>query len=72
MSLWKVLEQIEHEKPETIVLSFGPEADLTDDERELLYQNQFVACALTPTVLRATQALVVALGALRSGSRIVT
>lgn len=71
VSLWKVLEQIEHEKPETIVLSFGPEADLTDNERVLLYQNQFVACALTPTVLRATQALVVALGALRSGSSIV-
>lgn len=66
-ALWDILHQIENQKPSAIVLSFGPEGDLTDRERALLYQHQFVACALTPTVLRATQALVVALGAVRSG-----
>lgn len=66
-TLWDILGQIEDTKPSTLVLSFGPEGDLTDTERTHLYQNQFVASALTPTVVRSTQALVIALGALRSG-----
>lgn len=66
-SLWTVLRQIEQQKASTLVLSFGPEGDLTDAERTHLYKNQFVASTLTPTVVRSTQALVIALGALRSG-----
>lgn len=66
-ALWSVLRQIEDAQPATLVLSFGPEGDLTDAERTHLYQNQFVPSALTPTVVRSTQALVIALGALRSG-----
>ena len=65
--LWNVLRQIEDAKPSTLVLSFGPEGDLTAAERSHLYQHQFIASALTPTVVRSTQALVIALGALRSG-----
>lgn len=65
--LWDILRQIENGKPATLVLSFGPEGDLTDTERTHLYHHQFVASALTPTVVRSTQALVIALGALRSG-----
>lgn len=44
----------------------GPEGDLTDAEKELLQQHDFVFCRLTPTVLRAQQAVAVGLGILRS------
>lgn len=49
-----------------IALLIGPEGDLVETEKVLLSQHQFVFCALTPTILRAPQAVSVALGLLRS------
>ncbi len=42
-------------------LLVGPEGGLTEQELELVKKNEFVSCALTPTILTAVQA--VALGA---------
>ncbi len=49
-----------------IVLFVGPEGDLTVHEKDHIKKMGFVACALTPTVLRAQQALTVGLGLFRS------
>ncbi len=64
--LVSVIEQACTQNKETLIMTFGPEGDFTDHERTLLHAHQFVACALTPTVLRASQALVIALGTFRS------
>ncbi len=44
----------------------GPEGGLTPEEKEHLKALGFVFCRLTPTVLRARQAVAVGLGILRS------
>ena len=44
----------------------GPEGDLTQEEKDYLKQQGFVFCRLTPTVLRARQAVALGLGILRS------
>jgi RsmE family RNA methyltransferase len=44
----------------------GPEADLTPDEKADLKRKGFLFCALTPTVLRAKQAVTLSIGLLRS------
>ena len=51
---------------EPIYGSVGPEGDLTLEEKAYLKQLGFVFCALTPTVLRAQQAVALGLGVLRS------
>src|SRR3990167_5408830 len=47
-------------------LIIGPEGDFSDSEKELMKQNNFILCKLTPTVLRSVQALNVGLGSLRA------
>jgi 16S rRNA (uracil1498-N3)-methyltransferase len=49
-----------------IIILLGPEGDLTTEEKQELKKLQVLFCALTPTVLRAPQALVVGLGAAQS------
>jgi RsmE family RNA methyltransferase len=44
----------------------GPEGDLTQHEKEMLKQNQFQFCALTPTILKAVDAVTVVGGILRT------
>ncbi len=44
----------------------GPEGDLLQEEKEYLKEQGFVFCRLTPTVLRAQQAVALGLGILRS------
>ncbi|HSW73784.1 MAG TPA: RsmE family RNA methyltransferase [Candidatus Limnocylindria bacterium] len=53
-------------KKNPLVITFGPEGDFTQEEYRMLQDQHFTMCALTPTVLRAQQALVVLLGAVRS------
>jgi RsmE family RNA methyltransferase len=48
------------------VLFVGPEGDLTDQEKVLLKQNGFIFCALTPTILRACEAIALGAGVVRS------
>lgn len=56
---------VSNNRDEYIIMA-GPEGDLTSQEKELLVHNGFEKIALTPTILRAQQAIVVAAGALRS------
>ena len=45
-----------------ITLLVGPEGDLTPEEKIILKNNHFIFVHLTPTILRAQQALTVVLG----------
>lgn len=49
-----------------IILAIGPEGDLTSQEKELLKKTGFIFTALTPTILRASQAAALAAGIIRS------
>ena len=44
----------------------GPEGDLTIEEKAYLKEQGFLLCALTPTVLRARQAVALGVGIVRS------
>jgi 16S rRNA (uracil1498-N3)-methyltransferase len=54
-----------HTAPQ-IALCVGPEGDFTQDEKQLLRERKALATKLTPTVLRAEDAVLVACGAIRS------
>ena len=64
--LFEVITQLRDSEPKHLVVSVGPEADFTEQERFELKQQQFILTRLTPTVLRARQAVTVGVGALRS------
>ncbi|MFH1254447.1 MAG: RsmE family RNA methyltransferase [bacterium] len=49
-----------------IILFFGPEGGLTGQEEKLLSDLGFETYALTPTILRAREAVIVGLGGVRS------
>jgi len=51
---------------EDFVLLVGPEGDLTEQEKLLIKAHGFEFCALTPTVLRASQAVAISTGLIRS------
>jgi len=51
---------------ETIDLCIGPEGGFTHKEQELMNQNSFYCCNLTPTILRSQEATIVALGIIRN------
>lgn len=57
---------VEQQKPHAIIACAGPEGDLTYEEKMQLTEDGFAFCALTPTVLRAQQAIAIGLGAIRS------
>lgn len=63
---WEVVATLKNNNVQTIWCLIGPEGDLTDDEKKLVYKNSFCACRLTPTILRACDAVAVALGIIRS------
>ena len=65
-SLSIILKDYEQAKPTHIVLMVGPEGDLTASEKELLISSGFTFAALTPTILRACQAVSVSAGIIRS------
>ena len=44
----------------------GPEGDLTHEEKQFVDDHGFIFCKLTPTIMRAHQAVAVGLGVLRS------
>jgi 16S rRNA (uracil1498-N3)-methyltransferase len=64
--LFNLLNELKQEKLEKVILSFGPEGGFTDQEVEEFKSNGFKVYSLTPTVLRAPQAVVVGLGSIRS------
>ncbi len=61
-----VMQQIRKENLCEIVVMVGPEADLTPEEKEMVKAAGFIFCALTPTILRACQAVAIGAGALRA------
>lgn len=52
-----------------LCLLIGPEGDLTGQEKQLIYDTGWQNYALTPTILRASQAVAVGIGVVRSLSR---
>lgn len=63
--LMAVMERLVKSHGET-VLFVGPEGDLTDTEKELIKSKGFIFCALTPTILRACEAIALGAGVVRS------
>ncbi len=55
-----------HKSNTPLIVCIGPEGDLTDQEKVLLKHENFTFMHLTPTILRAQQALTVMLGLIRS------
>jgi 16S rRNA (uracil1498-N3)-methyltransferase len=49
-----------------VACMIGPEGDLTMEEKNALRTQGFLFCALTPTILRSSQAMSLAVGAVRS------
>ncbi len=64
--LWTVLKETRGYSPESLTLLVGPEGDLTYEEKEQVRAAGFIFCALTPTVLRAHQAVSLIAGIIRS------
>ncbi|MEX0848811.1 MAG: RsmE family RNA methyltransferase [Candidatus Dependentiae bacterium] len=54
------------QKNNAYIILVGPEGDLTESEKNQLRNDQFMFVHLTPTILRAQQAVAVGVGALRS------
>lgn len=61
-----VIQTVKAQKSTEVVLLVGPEGDLTEQEKSALKDQEFIFCALTPTVLRAVQAVQLGLGIFRS------
>lgn len=53
-------------KKQSLVVCFGPEGDLTHDEKTLLIKNDYQFCALTQSILKSEQAIALACGMLRA------
>jgi 16S rRNA (uracil1498-N3)-methyltransferase len=64
--LLQVIDTIQDIKTNGIVLLIGPEGDLSLEEKKLVQMTGFVFCALTPTIMRATQAAALSAGFIRS------
>ncbi len=60
------MNEIGAQNSDALVICSGPEGDLTCEEKRMLADANFLFCALTPTVLRAQQAVAVGLGSFRS------
>ena len=64
--LLSVLYDIQKQLPQELSLMVGPEGDLTPDEKNQLQDTGFTFCKLTPTILRAQQAVAISSGLFRS------
>lgn len=60
------IAQLKNAKVQELFVMSGPEGDLTSAEKDQLIAHRFAFNALTPTILRAQQAVAVGLGLLRS------
>lgn len=61
-----VVGNIKKGNPQSIIVLVGPEGDLTVAEKEMVQKHDFVFCKLTPTILRASAAVEVGMGLIRS------
>jgi len=62
----EIIKNIQSKSYKQITLMIGPEGDLTQEEKTNIKNNGFIFCRLTPTVLRACQAVPIGLGLFRS------
>jgi RsmE family RNA methyltransferase len=65
-ALLEVASGMKHSNNARYIITVGPEGDLLDAEKFQLQKALFAFVRLTPTVLRAQQALAVGVGAVRS------
>jgi len=65
-SLLEIITRVKKISPVSITVMVGPEGDLTNQEKEQLKKSKFLFCALTPTVLRSSQAIALGSGIIRS------
>jgi 16S rRNA (uracil1498-N3)-methyltransferase len=65
-SLFTVMNALHVQQPEQLLLCVGPEGDLTAQEKKMVQDCGFMLCALTPTIMRAVQAVSCAAGCIRS------
>ena len=61
-----VIKKLHTSHCSNFVLMVGPEGDLQQEEKKLLHTHGFQFCALTPTILRASQAVAISVGIFRS------
>lgn len=64
--LFDVMQELYRSRPESVLLLVGPEGDLSLEEKKMVQANNFIFCALTPTIMRAVQAAALAAGFVRS------
>lgn len=64
--LSQTIKTLHGQKHTHLHLMFGPEADLSLAEKETLKKHNALCTQLTPTILRAPQAVAVGVGAIRS------
>ncbi|KAK2964998.1 putative RsmE family RNA methyltransferase [Blattamonas nauphoetae] len=64
--LLEVLCAIQAAQPSHIDTFIGPEGGLTDEEQNVLKREGWICVALTPTVLRSQEAVLLALGSIRA------
>ncbi len=63
---FSVMRELYDNQPQDVVLLIGPEGDLSNEEKKMIKEKNFIFCALTPTVLRSTQAAALSAGLVRS------
>jgi len=61
-----VMQKLHGNRAENVLLLIGPEGDLSLEEKKMVQVNDFVFCALTPTIVRAVQAAALGAGFVRS------
>jgi 16S rRNA (uracil1498-N3)-methyltransferase len=64
--IFTMLQILRNEKSDAIFLMVGPEGDLTLEEKDALRGKNVQFCRLTPTILRALQAVALSMGIFRS------
>lgn len=64
--LFDIMHGMHGNKAKDILLLVGPEGDLHLEEKKMIQDNDFLFCALTPTVMRAVQAAALGAGFVRS------
>lgn len=62
----QIITMITQQSPKKLILMVGPEGDLTQAEKDMLKKCGALFCALTPTILRARQAIALSSGMIRS------
>jgi len=64
--LFSVMTGLHTTQPKELLLLIGPEGDLILEEKKIVVANNFIFCALTPTIIRSVQAAALAAGFIRS------